>query len=362
MAPLPLPHPHRSMLSDGRVLEVPLAKVSCLECGLVSHANPPSRQEVRQTYDQDYTLGVVESASDVARARNYAAAIASLGLAAREGRILEAGCGAGLVLRELAAMWPNAEFIGLEAAPRLARGQDTARLSIRQGFLEDLADGPGFDLVFSINVVEHAADPRRFLQAMTGQLSPHGMGIVICPDAVQPNVELLFADHLHSFTAQALKNFTSDGAWGESPSPFDGFRIYICRPTTGIARLPTASVDPMALHQRRTDYLSRWSRLDTLLLDRSKNADRLSCFGAGEAAALLRAYTPGAWNKVDVLAVDQPAVSTLFGKPVVDIATLRPAPGHAILLATHPNSQSRIGDRLSAMGFDVVRWDDEIAR
>jgi SAM-dependent methyltransferase len=355
------------MISDGRILDVPLAKTSCLTCGLVSHTSPPHSDAVRQTYDQDYTLGVVESASDVARARSYAVAIAELGASARAGRILEAGCGAGLVLRELAAAWPQAELVGLEAAPRLARGPDNSRLSIRQGFLEDMPDDDrGFDLVFSINVVEHAADPRRFLRAMTGHLSPHGTAVLICPDALQPNLELLFADHLHSFTAQALETFTRDGGtaavWEERPSRFDGFRIYVCRPADGIARTPAPPADPAALHRSRSKYLSRWAGLDGLLLERSKDAGRLSCFGAGEAAALLRAYAPRTWSKVEVLAVDQPAVPTFLGKPVVDIATLRPMPGHAILMGTHPNSQQRLGSRLSAMGFAVVRWDDEIAR
>ena len=355
------------MLSDGRVRDVPLAKKSCLNCGLVSHATHGGDAAVRETFNLDYTLGVTESVFDVARARNFASAIAQLGTAARAGRVLEVGCGSGLVMRELAAIWPDASLVGLEAAPQLARKAAGPRVPIRQEFLEDLRDDePGFDLVFAINVLEHAADPRRFLRSMARQMTRNGKAILICPDAVKPNLELLFFDHVHSFTGNALANFARDSGlglakWEEGQPRFEDFQIYVLSPI-GEEAPPPRAMSFQELHQLRVEYLSQWSKLDGLLSDRSRAARQIFVFGAGEAAALLRAYAPHLWSRVDALVVDQPLSPSWLDKEVMATASLRPSPGRTLVLATHPRSQDRIARRLLSEGFDVIRWNEDIPR
>lgn len=58
--------------------------------------------------------------------------IAELGANASAGKVLEVGCGASLVLAELASIWPEAAFVGLEAAPRLVRKTGDPRISIHR--------------------------------------------------------------------------------------------------------------------------------------------------------------------------------------------------------------------------------------
>ena len=359
------------MLSDGRVREVPLAKASCLECGIVCDTFAAGVDAVREVFNSDYTLGTTESIFDVARARNYASALVDLCPNIGPARVLEAGCGAGLVLRSLSATWTNSTFTGLEAAPLLAVQKDDApRISIRQQFLEDMpVGGPGFDLIFAINVLEHAANPHHFLQAAARQLSANGKVILICPDATEPNVELLFLDHRHSFTSAGLARFAEKSglelAFYEDARPrFEDLRIYVLAPRPqGTSNRPTLRCGSLLeLHRRRSDYLVHWSRLDSGLLERTKESRRILAFGAGEAAALLRAYAPRFWSKVEALVVDQPLHSEHLDKPVMATQALRPAPGQILVLATHPRSQGRIAERLTGEGLDVVTWDQDIAR
>jgi SAM-dependent methyltransferase len=358
------------MLSDGRIQNVPLVKTSCLSCGLASHAIHSGANEVREIFNSDFTLGTIASIFDVARAERYASAIAELGVAARAGRVLEVGCGAGLVLRELAMIWPEAAFVGLEAAPRLARRVADPRILIRQEFLEDMpTDKSGFDLIFAINVLEHAADSRRFLQSMARQISRNGRAILICPDAMRPNLELLFSDHVHSFTPNALANFALgsglDLIIGEEGRPrFEDFRIYVLSPhgqEVAAAPIPHR-IYFRKLHRLRSDYLSHWSRIDDLLSEQSRKAHEVFVFGAGEAAALLRAYAPQLWSRVEALVVDQPPLPNWLDKQVVATDSLRPSPQRTLVLAVHPRSQGRIAARLTAEGFNVIRWDQVIAR
>ena len=280
---------------------------------------------VREVFNSDYTLGTTESIFDVARAQNYAAALVDLCPGIGPARVLEAGCGAGLVLRSLSTIWTNATFTGLEAAPLLAAQKgDSPRISIRQQFLEDMpAEGSGFDLIFAINVLEHAANPRDFLQAAARQVSANGKVILICPDATEPNVELLFLDHRHSFTGAALARFAEKSGleltFFEDTRPcFEDLRIYVFVPhPQGTSNRPTLRCDSSAeLHRRRSNYLVHWSKLDSGLLERTKESRRILAFGAGEAAALLRAYAPRFWGKVEALVVDQPLHAEHLDKPV----------------------------------------------
>jgi SAM-dependent methyltransferase len=337
----------------------------------VCHTLTAGVNAVREFFNSDYTLGTTESIFDVARARNYASALVDLYPNIGPARVLEAGCGAGLVLRSLSTTWTNSTFTGLEAAPLLAvqRG-DAPRVSIRQQFLEDMpVEGSGFDLIFAINVLEHAANPRHFLQAAARQVSANGKVILICPDATEPNVELLFLDHRHSFTSAALARFAEESGleltfYEDARPRFEDFRIYVLAPRgQGTSSRSALRFESSAeLHRRRSDYLVHWSRLDAGLLERTKESRRILVFGAGEAAALLRAYAPRLWVKVEALVVDQPLHAEHFGKPMMATQALRPATGQTLVMATHPRSQQRIAARLSADGLDVVTWDQSITR
>jgi 2-polyprenyl-6-hydroxyphenyl methylase/3-demethylubiquinone-9 3-methyltransferase len=99
-------------------------------------------------------------------------------------RAADVGCGAGLLAEPLARM--GAEVTGIDAAPenvaaaRLhAEGQGLA-IDYRAGSIDAL-DG-GYDLVTSLEVVEHVSDPRGFIAGLADALADDGLLILSTPN------------------------------------------------------------------------------------------------------------------------------------------------------------------------------------
>lgn len=100
-------------------------------------------------------------------------------------RALDVGCGAGLLCEPLARM--GAAVTGVDAAPEnIAAAKEHAAgqgLSIdyRHGDITKMKLAP-FDLVTSLEVVEHVADPAAFVGALAKQLADGGLMILSTPN------------------------------------------------------------------------------------------------------------------------------------------------------------------------------------
>ncbi len=97
---------------------------------------------------------------------------------------LDVGCGAGLLAEPLARL--GAQVTAIDAAPELIEvARDHAK---RQGLAIDyraaaVEDVEGrFDLVTSLEVIEHVADPRAFVDALARRLAPGGLLILSTPN------------------------------------------------------------------------------------------------------------------------------------------------------------------------------------
>jgi len=98
---------------------------------------------------------------------------------------LDVGCGAGLLSEPLARL--GAKVTGLDAAPeniaaaRLhAEGQGLA-IDYRAGGIESLGE-ERFDLVVSMEVIEHVSDPAAFIAGLAGALAEDGLLILSTPN------------------------------------------------------------------------------------------------------------------------------------------------------------------------------------
>lgn len=98
---------------------------------------------------------------------------------------IDVGCGAGLLVEPLARL--GARMTGIDAAPEnigAARAHAAATgldIDYIAGGIEDLP-GRSFDLVTSMEVIEHVTDPATFVGALAGALAEGGLMILSTPN------------------------------------------------------------------------------------------------------------------------------------------------------------------------------------
>jgi len=352
--PLPDPGP-QSMASDWRVVAEPLARHACGVCALARRW--PGAASSDALYRSGYELyaHAPGEARERARQQQYAAWIAGA-LPAQPAQLLDVGCGNGSLLRALREHWPAARLLGCDpSAESVAHGAGVD-LRLWQGTAADLPADAVSDLVVSVNVIEHTHEPLAFLEGLRRATARDGWLAVVCPDGGRPNLELLFADHVFSFAPQHLRALAARAGLDVvrvSPAPGDlgPFQMIVARPAASATHVAAPRLEGTAA---RAAYLSAWASLDERLLERT--SEDVVCFGAGEAAGLLRAYAPRTWSRVHACTVDGQPSGRFGALPIVPLDAVDG--GATMLVGVRPFDQPRVAERLRARFPRVVTWYD----
>jgi len=321
--------------------------------------------DVRTIYGSDYKLAGAAPKSDFARAQLYGQWIQGECVAPKS--ILEIGCGSGALLQELSRSCPEASCFGVD--PSLpGANRPNSRIRLERGFVEDIPeDVRNFDLIVAVNVIEHLPSPSKFLASLRSRLAPNGKIVIVCPAVNPPNVELLFYDHLYSFTANALGSaarkcslVAREGA--PAPRAIGDFQMVVF---DTVQRSSTPSFRQHSfsdLWSQRQSYLESWSSLDHALLNRSKTASHLVAFGGGQTAALLRAFAPLTWGRLELIVLDDANEAWDLGTPIASYQNaVQHLQAEGVLVATAPRAQRTVAERLRRDGLCPITWDDLIA-
>ena len=153
--------------------------LACLDCGAVQQPALPGRSELVELYrdmsDEDYL------AEERGRRATAARLLDLIAPHAPSGRLLDVGCGHGLLLDE--ARRRGYETVGLELSrSAAAHARRSLGLDVREVPLEDFSSHEPFDVVVLADVLEHLDDPILGIDRCIELLAPDGVLCVVTPD------------------------------------------------------------------------------------------------------------------------------------------------------------------------------------
>jgi 2-polyprenyl-3-methyl-5-hydroxy-6-metoxy-1,4-benzoquinol methylase len=160
----------------------------CRECGTVQQPELLARANLHDLYREMRDDAYLEEE----RGRRAAARrlLDLVGRHVSDGRLLDAGCGHGLLLDEARAR--GFEVVGLEISRHAAAHARGLGLEVLEIPLEEFAvpAESRFDAIVLADVIEHLADPQAALDRCVELLRPGGVLCVVTPDPASPVARL----------------------------------------------------------------------------------------------------------------------------------------------------------------------------
>jgi SAM-dependent methyltransferase len=165
----------------------------CGECGTVHQLSAPRGSELHDLYrdmeDERYLW------EEEGRRRQARRLLDLLGRYAPRGRLLEIGCGPGLLLDEARGRGYEVEGVELSSgAVRYARerlGLDVREMAFEDAALAGTLGHERYDVVLAVDVLEHLDEPIAALDRMRALLAPGGALLIVTSDPASLVARLL---------------------------------------------------------------------------------------------------------------------------------------------------------------------------
>jgi 2-polyprenyl-3-methyl-5-hydroxy-6-metoxy-1,4-benzoquinol methylase len=185
----------------------------CAECGMVRLSPQPPAEELKHYYPDAYWF-----APDATMTSGFEQAYRRLVLLDHltflkdlNGPLLDVGCGGGLLLTMLRER--GVKGVGLDLSQSAVQAASKQGIPVVSASLTEAPFSPGtFRAITMFHVVEHVADPGRYLKAAHALLADGGRLIVQVPNAASWQARLLgkrwigfdVPRHLHTFRESDL--------------------------------------------------------------------------------------------------------------------------------------------------------------
>lgn len=191
-----------------------LRLVRCDQCSMV-YANPVPDEFVSGRYydaaGPGYYLSAAKLESDYAEVR-FERELGCFRRHCRSGSVLDVGCSSGAFLFQLMRRYPgDYRALGTDVSTAPLDYAESKGVPIARGDFLDL-DLKEFDAVTFWAVLEHLADPKRFLEKAWGALKPGGRCFVLVPNLDALAVRLIgssyryiYPQHLNYFSERTLR-------------------------------------------------------------------------------------------------------------------------------------------------------------
>jgi cupin fold WbuC family metalloprotein len=180
------------------------------------------------------------------------------------------------------------------------------------------------DVIIVRHILEHAADPRHFMEALQQMLKPKGYVIFEVPDFSNLldcfDYSSLWEEHILYFTPETFKNSLACGGFSifhfeVYPYPTENSLIAIVQPESGLRETVPAKEVLLKEQQKATVYSNHFPKKNTAttsyLTEFKKNHGKISMFGAGHIACMY-INIMGLKDMIEFVVDDDPNKKGLF--------------------------------------------------
>jgi 2-polyprenyl-3-methyl-5-hydroxy-6-metoxy-1,4-benzoquinol methylase len=200
-----------------------LILVRCSTCGMVFVSPMPLEMATGSFYNNPaeggaYYLSPQKLESDYSPVR-FTRELTLFRRYCPHGRVLDVGCSTGAFLWQLTRHFPEAyTALGLDASGPALDYAESRGVPVHRGdFLEMPESSPGYDAITFWAVLEHVAEPRRFVEKASRLLAPGGRCLILVPNCRSLAFRVLgrkyryvYRQHLNYFDATTLKRLLGD--------------------------------------------------------------------------------------------------------------------------------------------------------
>ena len=369
---LPDPMAERSVTTSARIVEQPLGKSICQNCGLTqrvradflgttlyyeteyaSYYERPGTEEYHNKRCQQLVDWMINYLPEPFEFKN----------------VLDVGCGQGWAMDAFAAKFKDINIAGVEPSAYNAAIARNKGHRVFEGKIENVEIDSKYDLIYSNNVIQHVNDAKKFISDLMRLLKNDGIIIVTCPDGSRPNIELFFSDHNYSFLPSNMITigkklgfatvFLSKSRENPSLPPAQLLLLtnnnnyrkdeYKLQDFTGCEI--TTVVD------EKKRYIGLIKDLGDYILREISVYSRVYNFGASFWTSVLAGYSQDYWEKVNACVVDTYSGGNNFmGKEIIELKDIPEDENTIIVLGTSPATHNILFEKLKNR-YIVLRWD-----
>ncbi len=154
---------------------------SCRVCGMTFQLDPVSSEQLDEMlFRQPVPVHPRETGMEVAETDRFVAALQKYGPS--KGKVLDIGCGTGVLLESLAKL--GFEVSGIDANPAVLEHLKESDFDVKGGrFEEGIYPDETFDLIVCRSVLDHAIEPGTLLSSISNVLKPGGVLAIEVPNA-----------------------------------------------------------------------------------------------------------------------------------------------------------------------------------
>jgi SAM-dependent methyltransferase len=364
------PVQNASVTTAGRIVNQPLGKSQCKNCGFLQR----TRAEFigfTDYYEQDYANYYNRPGTEEFHKKRYQTMIDWMGNYLPDSfqfkTVLDVGCGQGWAMDAFKNKYSQISITGLDPSHYNVKVAEARGFEVILGKVEELSFKKKFDLVYSNNVIQHVNDSKQFLKELSARIDDQGVIIVTCPDGSIPNIELLWADQNYSFLPEHLINLGKELGfeilyWGQSlenPSLPPAQLLLLTNNSDYKDKFKNTESATLKnineVYKMRTDYLGSFNKISEYLIKEIGNYKNVFNFGASYWTSILAAYCPAYWEKINACVVDNnDGFEEIFGKKVLETKSINKS-NSVLVLGTSPDSHPILKENLCDY-LKVISW------